>query len=107
MKFWKLRKTVEFQAVYRENIKKIGNFVIILFKKNQLPNWRVGIVVSKKIGNAVKRNKVKRRIREIVRLNQKYLPVGFDIVIISRRNAYNANFRYLKRDILNIMKDFG
>ena len=59
----------------------------VICKENGLDVSRLGITVNKKIGNAVKRNKVKRLVREFFRLNKRDAPKGHDIVIIANRGA--------------------
>ena len=65
---------------------RIKHFTVIS-KENGLDISRLGITVNKKIGNAVKRNKVKRLVREFFRLNKGHAPKGHDIVIIANRGA--------------------
>jgi ribonuclease P protein component len=65
----------------------------------------LGIIVSKKTGNAVKRNKVKRLIREFFRLNKGYLPQGYDLIIVANKGAYGLNFWNLKEELGEIILD--
>ena len=62
------------------------NFLVLL-RPNQLPQVRLGVTVTKKIGKAVIRNRIKRYVREFFRLNKHYLPQGHDLVVIARRGA--------------------
>ena len=64
-----LKKEKEFSKVYQKGHKKHTKYVIIIFLKNNLNEKRFGFVASKKTGNAVKRNRIKRLFREVVRLN--------------------------------------
>lgn len=62
------------------------HFVVII-KQNGLSITRLGVTVSKKAGNAVKRNRIKRLIREIFRLNHSRIPQGYDIVVAAKKDA--------------------
>jgi len=62
------------------------HFVVII-KQNGLGITRLGVTVSKKTGNAVKRNRVKRLIREFFRLNNSKIPHGYDIVVTAKKDA--------------------
>ena len=75
----------------------------VIFKENGLNISRLGITVNRKIGNAVKRNKVKRLIREFFRLNKNCFPKGYDIVIIANKNAYGLIFLNIKEELGEII----
>ena len=64
----------------------------IIFRENGLGITRLGITVSKKIGNSVKRNGIKRLIREFFRCHKTHFPQGYDIVIVARKDAGNLDF---------------
>ncbi len=100
MSYERLRKPREFQYVYKNGRKWVGNYLLLIFVENNLPCSRIGIVVSKKVGRAVVRNKIKRRLREIVRLNIDKIPSGYDIVVISKKSAKMVSFWDLKEDLI-------
>ncbi len=68
----------------------------MLFVLNRKENFKVGVVASKKIGKSVKRNRAKRRLREIVRLSQHEIPKNLWIVLIARKGILDANFQMAK-----------
>ena len=78
---------------------------VIIFKENGLGITRLGITVSKKIGNSVKRNKVKRLIREFYRLHKAFFPQGYDIVIAAKKGAYGLDFWKIKEELGEIILD--
>ena len=77
---------------------------LILIAKSLKPHNRLGITVTKKVDKrAVKRNKIKRRVRELFRLNQHLLIENFDIIIIARKNAAEIEFKDTAREILGAL----
>ena len=77
----------------------------VIFKENGLGITRLGITVSKKIGNSVKRNRVKRLIREFFRLHKAYFPKGYDIVIAAKKGAFVLDFWKIKEELGEIILD--
>jgi len=77
----------------------------LLLKQNGLGITRLGITVSKKTGNAVKRNKVKRLIREFFRLHKRDFPRGYDIVIAAKRGADGLDFWKITEELSEIILD--
>lgn len=76
-----------FQRLYRQGKSQVTPFFVVYSKKNRLKINRLGITATKKIGNAVERNRAKRVIREAYRLLEPQLPIGMDIVIVARRKT--------------------
>jgi ribonuclease P protein component len=84
-----------------------NRFLALYAKKNRLNQNRVGITVSKKLGCAVVRNRVRRRLREIYRLNEdRFLP-GYDIVVVARSRAIEASFEELRTAYLTAAEKAG
>ena len=82
--FKSLRKNWEFQAVYRNGKSKANRCFVMIIKKNDASSNRIGISVSKKVGNSIVRHRVTRVIREVMRLHWKEIKSGYDIVIVAR-----------------------
>jgi ribonuclease P protein component len=80
------------------------HFVVIL-KQNGLGISRLGVTVGKKTGNAVRRNKVKRLIREFFRLNKSRFPQGYDIVVAAKKDASFLGLRKIKEELGEIIFD--
>jgi ribonuclease P protein component len=72
---------------------------VILLKANGLGCSRLGLVVGKKTGGAVERNRVKRRLREFFRLHKGVMAKGYDIVIVARKGAAALSFREVNHEL--------
>ena len=85
-----------------------GNAFLVLYaRKNRLQENRVGVTVSKKLGKAVVRNRVRRRLREVYRLHESRFLPGWDIVVVARGRAVDAGFADLTRAYLALAKKCG
>lgn len=79
---------------------------ILVYKRNDgFVTRRLGLVTPRKVGKAVIRNKVKRRLREIFRLNKHFLEPGIDLIFISRAETALLNYSSLKKNVLDLLKD--
>ncbi len=95
-----LRKNAQFQTVY-SNGKSYGNKLFVMYAlKNGTEGNRIGISVSKKVGNSVVRHRVKRLVRENYRLHEKMFNSGLDIVVIARPGAATVGYQEVERALL-------
>jgi len=103
----KLRLTnrADFTRVYRHG-KSFANhqFVVYWFNKPEIERFRLGISASKKIGNAVVRNRMRRLIKEIVRKNEARIIDHVDMVFIVRKGAVQMSFQEMEKSILHVLK---
>ncbi|MCL1988383.1 MAG: ribonuclease P protein component [Firmicutes bacterium] len=97
-----LKKNREFKAVYDNKCFYANRLLVLYTKKNELPQSRLGVSVSRKVGNAVVRNKLKRRIKEIMRLNANKLAQGYDFVIVARKGSATASFQQIGLALFNL-----
>jgi len=88
----RLLKKSDFEATFKVGAKGVSKALVIYVKKNGLDWNRLGLVVSKKNGNAVKRNRIKRLIRAVFRIEKYTVPQGFDLVCIPRPRGFPWNF---------------
>ncbi len=85
-----------------------ANACLVLYaRRNRTGQNRIGITVSKKLGHAVVRNRVRRRIREVYRLNEEKFQPGWDIVVVARTRAVSASFGELTKAFLSLAKKAG
>ncbi len=82
-------------------------YLVLYARKNRSSENRVGITVSKKLGKAHVRNFVRRRLREIYRLHEDLFQPGWDIVVVARTKAVNADFDRLTKSYLSLAKKAG
>ena len=92
-----------FQRLY--HTKGAADGLLVLYaRKNRTSCNRVGITVSKKLGKAHIRNRTRRRIREVYRLNEETFQPGWDIVVVARSKAVDAPFDKLTKSYLTLAK---
>ena len=84
-----------------------NGFLVLYARKNHSCKNRVGLTVSKKLGHAVVRNRVRRRLREVYRLNEDLFLPGWDIVVVARSRCINASFQQLTRAYLSLGEKAG
>ncbi len=87
-----VKKNKEFKKIYQEGFSAVNRFVVIFGRKNEFSGKRFGFSVSKKLGKAVKRNRVKRRLKEICRQNWHWFKDGYDYILIARRGIEQLPF---------------
>lgn len=103
----RLKNNRDFRKVYNLG-KSYGNKFLVLFLiKNNLSYNRVGFSISKKLGNSVVRNKVKRRIKEAYRLNKNDIKTGYDIILLARVNAKNVGYKEIESALLHLIRISG
>ena len=95
-----------FQRLYRSKGQANG-YMVLYARHNRTQTNRVGITVGKKIGKAHIRNRTRRRLREIYRLNEDKFQPGWDIVVVARSKAVDADFGKLTAAYLSLAKKAG
>mgnify|MGYP002517046356 CR=1 FL=1 len=97
-----LKKNRDFQIAYREGISYANKYLVMYIKENHLGYNRLGISVSKKVGNSIVRHRLTRLIRESYRLQEDYFKCGFDIVVIARAGAKGKNYHKIESALLHL-----
>ena len=102
-----LKKNSDFRRLYAKGKSAVTPFLVLYARPNRLGENRLGYTVSVKIGHAVVRNRVRRRLREIYRLNAPQLRQGHDIVIVARSRAVGSEYRKLNAAFLRACESLG
>jgi ribonuclease P protein component len=103
-KFDRLRKNTEFATVCRFGRRWSSPFFNMYVKKNHLGNIRLGVSVSKRVGNSVVRNKNKRRLKEAFRHQLDHLTPGFDAVITAKPQINNIDYFIISKELVKLLK---
>jgi ribonuclease P protein component len=96
-------RRAEYDAVYREGRRRSSREFTIFVRPNGLDLSRFGWSIKKALGNAVQRNRIRRRLREILRLHRQEISPGWDIVIHPRSSAAKADFSALTQELLKLI----
>jgi ribonuclease P protein component len=100
----RMRQRADFLAAAKGLKVHAGAFVLQALRRNDEGPARIGFTVSKKVGNAVERNRVRRRLREIVRLSPLPLMSGHDYVLVGRRAALTLPFARMAEEFEGALK---
>ena len=96
-----LKKNSDFRRLYSKGKSYANPYLVVYCRKSPAPVGRVGYTVSVKLGHAVVRNRVRRRLREIYRLNRPLLKSGRDIIIVARTRCVGARYEKLNSAFLD------
>ena len=96
----------EYTEIINKCLYKKNNYYVIYYRRNNNNN-RYGISIPKKTGKAVLRNKLKRRIKNIIDINKFILPKNYDYVIISRKRLIELNYQEMELHLISLIKKIG
>lgn len=99
-----LKKNHQFQFVYKHGRSYANRYLVMYIKENGTDRNRIGISVSKKVGNSVVRHRVTRLVRESYRLHEAVFNSGLDIVIVARKNAAAVGYEEIEKSLLHLGK---
>ena len=99
-----LKKNRDFQKVYASGKSKANKYLVMYILENDLDKNRLGISVSKKVGNSVVRHRLTRLIRESYRLNKDMFNSSLDIVVIARNTAKDKSFKEIESAFMHLSK---
>lgn len=102
-----LKKNYEFRRLYSKGKSAVTPHLVVYFRKYRKDGNRIGISVSGKVGGAVVRNRVRRRLREVYRLNEDKLCEGCDIIIVARVRSVQAEYSQLDKAFLDACLKLG
>lgn len=103
----RLRRKADFDRAYSEGKRIVSSSLVLFFCPSPSEKTRLGLSVSKKIGKAVVRNRVKRLLREAFRLNKHELRKGYDILLVARRGVERLKFREVEGAVLGLFRRGG
>lgn len=99
-----IKSNEDFREIYRTGKSYANKYLIMYVKKNDTGNNRIGISVSKKVGNSVVRHRITRLIRESYRLSEDSFLSGLDIVVVARVGVREKNYSEIESALLHLMK---
>lgn len=102
-----LKQNHEFRRLYNKGKSAVSPYFAVYCRKTGRPYSRLGITTGLKLGKAVKRNFVRRRIRALYRTNEDRLLPGYDVVVVARTRAIYGRYAELERSFLQLMKKLG
>ena len=99
-----LKKNKDFQVVYKNGKSYANRYLVLYIRENGMDKNRLGISVSKKVGNSVVRHHLTRLIRESYRLQEEYFQCGFDLVVIARAGAKERSYHDIESALIHLGK---
>ena len=99
-----LKQNYEFRRLYQKGASSAGSCMVLYCRKNKLGNNRLGLTASVKLGHAVVRNRARRRLREVYRLNSPQLRKGWDIILVARSRTVTASWKELNDTFLRLCR---
>lgn len=99
-----LKENYEFRRMYQKGASAVAGSMVVYCRRNRLGHNRLGVTVSAKLGHAVVRNRARRRLREVFRLNQGRLRQGWDMILVARGRTLTASWRELNDTFLRLCR---
>ncbi len=99
-----IKKNEDFKKIYQSGKSYANKYLVMYVKKNDSETGRLGISVSKKVGNSVVRHRIARLVRESYRLNENKFHSGWDIVVVARQGAKGKNYFEINSAMLHLAK---
>lgn len=99
----RLRNARQFEEVYKRGERRMARSLVVFALQNGLTYSRFGVTTSRKLGKAHERNRVKRRVREILRTARPQIPSGYDFVVNPRKSAMDRQFERLRLELLSLL----
>ena len=102
-KEYRVKRSQDFDNIIRKKQSFANRQFVIYYQKNNLDHMRLGISVSKKLGNAVTRNRIKRLIRHVLIKHQAFL-TSDDFVVIARKGVEELDFHQVEKNLVHVLK---
>jgi len=101
----RLRSSKDFRRVQAQGRRAVGPNIVVVTQHGEQSWSRFGLTVTRKVGKAVVRNRVKRRLREILRQHKDEIPQGCDFVLIARLPIVDASYALLRQEVLRLCRE--
>ena len=101
---WSIKENYECRRIYQRGTSAVSGSMVVYCRKNKLGRNRLGITASTKIGEAVTRNRARRRLREVYRLNRDKLREGWDIILVARGRTAAVSWKELNDTFLRLCR---
>lgn len=98
-----IKRNRDYRQVFARGRRKSDRLLVVYRLPNETGTYRFGVTVSRKLGGAVVRNRVRRRLKEICRLNPEAFASGYDYVIVARPPAAECDYRALAGSLLKLV----
>ena len=102
-----LNKDRQFRRLYKKGASAVRPCLVVYARENRSAQNHLGFTVTAKVGKAVTRNRVRRRLREIYRLHETELKPGYDLVVVARARAAGVVYARLEAEFLSACLDLG
>lgn len=102
-----LKENRQFRRLYAKGKSVVSPYLVLYYRRNGSGQNQLGITVSGKLGNAVKRNKIRRRLREMYRINEDRLSPGYSLILVARGRAVGASYRDLQKYFFRLTEKAG
>ena len=99
-----LKKNKDFQNIYKKGRSLANSYLVMYILPNETEKNRIGISVSKKVGNSVIRHHLTRLVRESYRLSEEHFRCGYDIVVIVRKSAADKSYHDIESALIHLGK---
>lgn len=100
-----VKENYEFRRIYRKGKSVVSPYLVLYCQRNRQGKTRLGVTVSTKLGKAVVRNRVRRRLRELWRLHLPMMESGWDVILVARGRAVRAPYQKLEKEYRRVLKE--
>ena len=99
-----IKENYEFRRMYQRGKSAVSGSMVVYCRKNRLGHNRLGLTASTKLGHAVVRNRCRRRLREVYRLNTPALRQGYDLILVARGRTATASWKELNDTFMKLCR---
>ncbi len=102
-RIYRLKSPKDFRQAYQKGKSLVNPYLVLYYRKNQKSYYRIGFSISKKVGKAVVRNRIKRRLRDICRLHEGIFPRGMDLIFVARVRIKDAKYHTMEKHLVDLV----